>query len=304
MTRLHPSSPLKSLLLFFSHCLPFICLCLCLSSLRAQATSESIPDLQCVYAEAELTSIFMDRNPDRYLDEQTVELLNESCGSPTPKAELIYLYIRSAVAMRRYEGTRPAALSESLEYYRIILAQQHHLADIAQVDPDFVREYRYQLAELARHVEANYIETFAYNLPETNSRGQADYGISRGGYPEMNTRGQADYEISRGGYPEVNTRGQNDYAIYRGSHPVVPATNVQLLPGRQESRGATSATYTDWGQSRGETAATSANARVQQSVTRSLTPAEAYSMRTRQSLRSAEDRYVGYRQLSGARDLR
>jgi hypothetical protein len=236
-----------------------------LNLLRAQGTDEPIPDLQCVYAEAELTSVFMDRSPNRYLDEQLVELLHESCGAPTPKSELIYLYIRSAVAMRRYDGTNPAALAESMDYYRMIISQQHHLADIAQLDPDFVLEYRYQLAELARLVEANYIDTFAANAPEMNTRGQAaTYGISR------------------------------------GSQVVVPATTIQLTPGYYstaatdwgQSRGGAPASSAAF--------ANATQARVQQpiAVTRSLSPVEAEAMRTRQALRSAQSRYAGYRHVA------
>lgn len=264
-------------------------------SVQAQ---EPIPDLQCVYAEAELREIFMDPNPNRYLDPETVTLLAESCPVPTPKAELIYLYIRSAVAIQRYDGSNPAALSEGVEYYRLIVARQHVLADIAQVDPSFVLEYRTQLAELARHVEADYIETFASNPVEMNSRGQADYGSYRG---SQSITPEATYGISRGGQA-VDPVLASRYA--RGNHAFVSAMEVQLTPGRSTATGYPVGDGTNWGATRGGAPASASVARSaavnarQQPQPDPLTPKEVYNQQTRQALRSAEGRYAGFRQAS------
>ena len=263
----------------------------------------------------------MGRDASRYLDEQMVELLYGSCPAPTPKSTFVYMYIRSAVALRRYDSGVSTALAESVRYYRMIMDRQHLMADIAQQDAAFVREYRLQLTELGRRVESGYIDTFTTAAPVMNTRGQTDYR-------EMNTRGQTEYLVSRSGQPldpniQMNyedgryrapltsvmsaTYGVSrsnqpaalaNYNASRGSQPVMPAMAVDLLTGEDVSArsasayasGArTTATTDPWGMTRG--AAPAAD-------TRALTPVESYNLRTRAALRDAEGRYTVYRQAS------
>lgn len=177
------------------------------AGLAAQAYSNDVPDIQCAYVEAELTSIFMDRHPSLNVDEEVVELLFTNCATPTPKSRLIYSYIRSANAFLEYDGTNPGKIEESMVYYRKVSYDRLYLDRIAASDLAFVQLYEARFARLAEDIEPRYVESIAAN-PSTsvaygNSRGidNASYtyrGQVAQNYPPAGTyRGQSDEEPLR-----------------------------------------------------------------------------------------------------------
>lgn len=172
------------------------------AGLAAQAYSNEVPDIQCAYVEAELTSIFMNRHPSLNVDEEVVELLFTNCATPTPKSRLIYSYIRSANSFLEYDGTNSGQLEESMVYYRKISRDRIYLDRIAATDLAFVQLYESHFARLAEDLEPRYVESIAANPSPSVA-----YGTSRGmDNPSYTYRSQVAQN-----YPPVgNYRGQSD----------------------------------------------------------------------------------------------
>ncbi len=296
MVRFYPVHPFKSLLLFSGYCLTYCLFFLSTQTLPAQTAEAPVPDIQCVYAESELRDLFMGHDLNRYLDDQLVELLYGSCPVPTPKAALIYLHIRSAMALRRYESGNQAMLTESLAHYRMILDRQYWLANLALEDPDFVLEYRRRLAELGSRVEPGYIDTFSSAPAQMNTRGQAEYLVSRSGQP-LDPAVRMVYEDGRTRQPLTPVMSAT-YGVSRGSQPAMSAMSVDLLTGEDVSTrsakayasGARTTAIADpWGMTRGAAPADA-------SARSAITPVQSYNLRTRAALRDAESRYSAYQQ--------
>lgn len=177
------------------------------AGLAAQAYSYEVPDIQCAYVEAELTSIFMNRHPSLNVDEEVVELLFTNCATPTPKSRLIYSYIRSANAFLEYDGTNPGKIEESMVYYRKISYDRLYLDRIAAADLAFVQLYEDRFARLAEDIEPRYVESIAANPSASvaygNSRGMDNTGytyrsqVAQDYLPAGTYRGQSDEEPLR-----------------------------------------------------------------------------------------------------------